>query len=205
MTGYKTNICRALLLWGALSWRVMAVTAITQSSADDRPGQPSAGGTPHSPFRSISVVNLSPSALYPFGGGCFLASSSSCSISHSNHFYFLCDSFWLAVSICCNSFILQHLQLLKFLFSALFFSYPTPLHISSFPPYFLLLVSHLNTEAFPSSTYLLLMPRFSWLITQFLERLRSSVWALLNRQQVARDEASTVRLIDPRVTDRSWF
>lgn len=35
---YKANICRALLLWGSVSWWV---TAITQSRADDRPRQPS--------------------------------------------------------------------------------------------------------------------------------------------------------------------
>lgn len=47
----------------------MADAAITQSGADDWPRQPSAGGTPHSPFRSISVMNLSSSALYSCGGG----------------------------------------------------------------------------------------------------------------------------------------
>lgn len=41
--------------------------AITQSGADDRARQPSAGGTPHSSFRSISVTSLSPCVF--LGGG----------------------------------------------------------------------------------------------------------------------------------------
>lgn len=36
--------------------------------ADDWPRQPSAGGTPQSPFKSISVMNLSSGLVYFWGG-----------------------------------------------------------------------------------------------------------------------------------------
>ena len=52
-------------LWGfpLVSWWVMAEAVITQSG----PGQPSAGGTPDSLPRSISVMNLSSGDLYCCG------------------------------------------------------------------------------------------------------------------------------------------
>lgn len=152
MTVYKTNknICRAFLLRGVLSWWVMAVTAITHSGADDRPGQPSAGGTPHSPFRSISVVNLSLSALYPFGGGCFFSL-----------LRLLLPFSFKPFLIPLRFFMTSHLYLPIFFSSystfgqRLSFPHPTSLHISSIPPCFFV-----DIEAFPSSTYLFLMPCF---------------------------------------------
>lgn len=46
----------------------MAESAITQRGLTTWPRQPSAGGTPRSPFRSISVMNPSSSTLYLYGG-----------------------------------------------------------------------------------------------------------------------------------------
>lgn len=59
---YKGNICRPLLLRGSVSWWLTARVAITQSRADECPGQPSARGTPRSAIPFVSVRPVSPGA-----------------------------------------------------------------------------------------------------------------------------------------------
>ena len=132
-----TNLIQALFIWPVLlvddcvqgehlqgsllvSWWVMADAAITQSGLR----QPSAGGTPHSPFIFISVMNLSSGALRWCRAGtpcrlCFITCMPS-------RLYYNLYCFYLTlilVSYTSITFLFFHFLLFVFLYCIFFYSF----------------------------------------------------------------------------------
>lgn len=188
MTVYKANICRSLLWWGWVSCWAMADVAITQSRADDWPRQPSAGGTPHSPLRTVSDTNGFQHSRW----GSFAASVSSFDLITKPHIPSTKAQSLLTIILLLNIFtttlLLVSVSFMHFPYSYLLLIITPYLSMTDFP------FSHL---IFPAHSFILVLMN-----STVVSKSQNPIRALQRRQLAARDAASNARLTDP--TNISW-